>query len=245
MVDVPIMPLILMAFLRRCTHLQRGFFALSNLIHPTNQWITMLHGDTVFPSMISLKVVFTSAGEWGILDGLSFPSLKTLCLGSTTELSTWSSTTSATLHTPLLRNLTLFRIRIQYPDVVEFLKTKAGLRVLVLDIPLDFSPLFKKLSHNIFLPNLTRLSIYHWRVTQNHPIQVDIKALCQMIRARWYPRSTKPRPYTPLSSVLLRMSRIPLYLIGIKILTPLVAQGLFLHIGSAANGYPLKKEVDW
>jgi len=249
MVDVPIMPLILMTFLRRCTHLQRGFFALSNLLHPTNQWITMLHGDTVFPSMISLKVVFTYAGEWGILDGLSFPSLKTLCLGSTTELSTWSSTTSATLHTPLLRNLTLFRIRIQYPDLVEFLTTKAGLRVLVLDTPLNFSPFFEKLSHigdNIFLPNLTRLSLYNWRLTQKHPIKIDIKALCQMIRARWYPRSTKPRPArSPLSSVLLRMPRIPVYLIGIKMLTPLVAQGLFLHIGSRANGYQLRKEVDW
>ena len=248
MVDAPIMPLMLVTFLRRCAHLQRGVFALSNLQHPTGQWVTLLHGDTVFPSIISLKVIFNYAGDWEILDGLSFPSLKTLCLGSTSELSTWSSTTSATLHTPLLRNLTLFKIRIQYPDLIEFLETKASLRLLVLDSPLDFSPLFKKLSHigdNIFLPNLTRLSIYHWRSTENRHITVDIKALCQMIRARWYPRS-KPRPArSPLSSVSLRMSRIPPYLIGIKMLTSLVAQGLFLHIGLAVNGYPLKKEVDW
>ena len=248
MVDAPIMPLMLVTFLRRCAHLQRGVFALSNLQHPTGQWVTLLHGDTVFPSIISLKVIFKYAGDWEILDGLSFPSLKTLCLGSTSELSTWSSTTSATLHTPLLRNLTLFKIRIQYPDLIEFLETKASLRLLVLDSPLDFSPLFKKLSHigdNIFLPNLTRLSIYHWRSTENRHITVDIKALCQMIRARWYPRS-KPRPArSPLSSVSLRMSRIPPYLIGIKMLTSLVAQGLFLHIGLAVNGYPLKKEVDW
>lgn len=249
MVDVPIMPLMLMAFLRRCPHLQHGFFALSNLLHPTNQWTTLLHGDTVFPSMISLKVVFKYAGEWGILDGLSFPSLKTLCLGSTSELSTWNSTTSATLHTPLLRNLILFKIRIQYPDLIEFLKTKASLRVLVLDSPLEFSPLFEKLSHigeNIFLPNLIRLSIYHWRLRKNRPCKIDVRALGQMIHARWYPRSTKPRPVrSPLSSVSLRMSSVPPYLIGIKLRSSLVAQGLFLHIGSAENGYSLKKEVDW
>jgi hypothetical protein len=253
MVDVPMLSTTWVAFLRRCTNLQRGFFALSDtedLVLLADQWTSMLQGDTVFPSMISLKVVFKHLGEWGIFDGLSFPSLKTLCLGSMNGLSTWRSTTSATLHAPLVRNLTLFKIKIQYPDLVELLKTMAGLRALILDIPLDLSPLFQKLSHigdNIFLPNLVRLSIYHWRVVQNHPFAIDIKAFFRMIRARWYPTSTKPRPpRSSLSSVSLRTSRLPPQLVGVKIaLNPLIAEGLGFQIGLAPNGYLLKKGVDW
>jgi hypothetical protein len=42
------------------------------------------------------------------------------------------------------------------------------------------------------------------------------------------------------------MSIIPPHLSGVKVaLTPLIAEGLFFQIALAANGYSLKKEVDW
>ena len=77
MVDVTITPRTWMVFLRRCTRLQHGFFALD-----TEELGLNTPGDTIFPSIISLKVAFRHQGEWEILDGLSFPSLQTLCLGT-------------------------------------------------------------------------------------------------------------------------------------------------------------------
>jgi len=252
MIDVPMVPTTWMSFLRRCTQLQRGFFALSDTesLVPANQWAEMPQGDTVLPSVIFLKVVFQHSGEWGIFHGLSLPSLKTLCLGTMKGLSTWRSTTPTALHAPLIRNLTLFKVKIQYPDLVELLMAMSGLRTLILDVPLDFSPLFEKLSHtgnNIFLPNLVRLSIYHWRTEQNQPITIDCKAFIRMIRARWYPSSKKRRPpLSSLSSVSLRTSIFSPKLIKIKnMLDSLVTEGLVLQIGLASNGYLLKKEVDW
>lgn len=249
MVDVTMTPTTWMVFLRRCTHLQHGFFTLdTDDLAP--QGLITLQGDTIFPSMISLKVAFKYKGEWGILDGLSFPSLETLCLGGM-YLTTWPSTTSSTFDTPLVKNLTLFRVRIQYTDLVMLLGRMAGLRALVLDIPVHFSPLFERLSNvggtNVFLPNLIRLSIYHWRSIQHRPNNFDEQAFLWMMRARWYPSSTKPRPpRSSLSSVSIRMARDDSQLKKVKFkLNSLIKHGLFLQIGLARNGYALKKDLDW
>ncbi|KIM37581.1 hypothetical protein M413DRAFT_448382 [Hebeloma cylindrosporum] len=236
MVDIMMTPTMWKIFLRRCTHLQHGASALQE--------------GTVFPSMISLKVAFKNDGDWGILNGLSFPSLQTLCLGSMKALSTWRSSTSSTLDAPLVKNLTLFKVRIQYPDLVILLERMVGLRALILDIPIDCSPIFHKLTDiqtSLFLPCLVRLSIYHWRLIGNQTINIDKKGFLRMIRSRWYPSSTTPRPpRAALSSVSLRTSKDMPQIKNIQVaLSSLTKEGLFLHVGLAPNGYPLKKVVDW
>ena len=250
MVDVTMTPTMWMVFLRRCIHLQQGFFALNAEDSP--QGLNVFQGDTTFPSIISLKVAFKYRGDWGILNGLSFPSLQTLCLGGMhlRLLTTWPSTTSSTLDAPLVKNLTLFRVRIQYTDLAALLERMAGLRALVLDIPVHCSPLFERLSHigtDVFLPNLVRLSIYHWRRIQYHPNNFDQQAFLCMMRARWYPSSTTPRPLrSSLSSVSIRIAKDSSEFNKLRLkLNPLIKRGLFLQIGLAPAGYPLKKELDW
>jgi len=251
MVGVIVTPSTWMVFLRRCTRLQHGFFALDTEdLGP--QGLNTPQGDTIFSSIISLKIAFRYEGEWGILDGLSFPSLQTLCLGTMAvkPLSTWHSTTSSSFDAPLVQNLTLFRVRIQYPDPIILLESMAGLRALVLDIPMHCSSIFDRLSHigtDVFLPNLVRLSIYHWRWIQNRPNNFDESAFVSMMRARWYSSSTTPRPpRASLSSVSIRIARDASHLNKIKLkLNSLIKLGLFLQIGLAREGYPLKKEVDW
>ncbi|KAF8892313.1 hypothetical protein CPB84DRAFT_1711062 [Gymnopilus junonius] len=254
MEQLPIRPEVWRSFFRTCRGLVQGSFMLSEDSFPEGQM------DLVaFPFLHSLEITFKNNGNWSILKWLEFPSLRSLSIGSMEGLGVWNEVALMNLQAHRLETFTLFKVKVRSAALNEFLHQTPALESLLVHLPLNYMSLLKELTilnddgsaeqaaSNVFLPKLTKLSIYHWRSVEKS-MDLDVKVLLEMIKIRFSPSDRHPStsPGRSLERISVWAWRSGLKFESLKAsLRQEKKEGLKLFVGVSPGGYHFQSKLDW